>query len=411
MLTVLRKRNFALVWIGGLVSLTGDWALITGIPLVVYQMTGSTFALALAGIATAVPRLVIGSIAGVFVNRWDRRRTMLLADAVLGLTLLPLLVVTSAEWLWLVLAVLALESAVFQFYRPAEGALVPLLVPRAELATANALNGLSMNVARLAGPPLGAFLVALGGLTGVVLVDAASFFFGALTLVLVRLDLRAPLTGASRTVAAIWHEWLDGLCVVRTQSVPRLIFLFIALAGLGEGVMSTLFVVFATHIVGGGEMTYGALISAQAVGGLVGSVLVGLFSHRFAPGLLLGVGACLLGAVDFLIFYSPLVTSQILVPVGLMVLVGVPVAALMTGYMTLTQTSVDDAYRGRLLGLYFATTALSGLLGMAVAGLLGDRVGIIPLLTVQCLVYLIGGSVVLLGLRPAKRLEELRSLT
>jgi MFS family permease len=99
------------------------------------------------------------------------------------------------------------------------------------------------------------------------------------------------------------------------------------------------------------------------------------------------------------------------VPVGLMLLVGVPVAALMTGYMTLTQTSVDDAYRGRLLGLYFATTALSGLLGMAVAGLLGDRVGIIPLLTVQCLVYLIGGSVVLLGLRPAKRLEELRSLT
>ncbi len=133
MLTVLRRRNFALVWIGALVSLTGDWAFVTGVPLVVYQMTGSTLALALAGMATAVPRLVLGSIAGVFVDRWDRRRTMLVADLVLGVSLLPLLLVTSSEWLWLIVVVLVLESAVFQFYRPAEGALVPTLVPQTDL--------------------------------------------------------------------------------------------------------------------------------------------------------------------------------------------------------------------------------------------------------------------------------------
>src|SRR5919204_199899 len=260
MLSILRNRNFALIWFGGLVSLTGDWALITGVPLVVYQLSGSTVALGLTGMATALPLVLVGSIAGVFVDRWDRRRTMLVADVLLGVLLLPLVLVSSTEWLWLLVGVLVLESSIFQFYRPAEGALVPLLVPESELVTANALNGLSMNVARLAGPPLGALLVVLGGLSTVVLVDAASFLFGALTLLLVRVDLRPALASHSRAVAA-----------------------------------------------------------------------------------------------------------------------------LLTGYLTLAQTSVDDAYRGRLLGLFFATTALSGLVGMALAGVLGDAIGIIPMLTLQCM--------------------------
>jgi hypothetical protein len=85
MLMVLGRRSFALVWAGGLVSLAGDRALITGLPLVVYQMTGSTLALGLTLMANALPRVAVGSIAGVFVDRWDRRKTMLVADLLLGL--------------------------------------------------------------------------------------------------------------------------------------------------------------------------------------------------------------------------------------------------------------------------------------------------------------------------------------
>ena len=402
MLSILRNRSFALIWLGGLVSLTGDWALITGVPLVVYQLTGSTLALGLTGMATALPLLLVGSIAGVFVDRWDRRWTMLVADVLLGVLLLPLVLVSSTEWLWLLVGVLVLESSIFQFYRPAEGALVPLLVPESELVTANALNGLSMNVARLTGPPLGALLVVLGGLSAVVLVDAASFLLGALTLLLVRVDLRPALASSSRAVSAVWREWLDGLRLVRTRPVPRVIFVFLAITGVGEGIMRTLFVAFATRVLQGGELTYAALLSAQAVGGLVGSLVLGQLGRRVTPAVLFGVGACLVGGIDFLIFYSPLVTSQMLVPVGLMVIVGLPVAALLTGYLTLAQTSVDDAYRGRLLGLFFATTALSGLVGMALASVLGDAIGIIPMLTLQCMGYVLGGGVVLVALARAR---------
>src|SRR6266540_2998176 len=146
MLRVLRHRAFAVLWLGGLLSLVGDWMLITGIPLVVYQLTGSTLALGAAVAANALPRVLVGSVAGVFVDRWDRRRTMVVCDLLLGLGLLPLLVVRDARDLWLIALVLLWESSVVRFYQPAEGALLPRVVPDDELIAANALNGFSMSV-------------------------------------------------------------------------------------------------------------------------------------------------------------------------------------------------------------------------------------------------------------------------
>jgi MFS family permease len=402
MLSVLRRRNFALVWLGGLASLTGDWALFAGLPLVVYQMTGSTLALGLTAIANSVPRLLLGSVAGVFVDRWDRRRTMLVADLLLGLVLLPMLLVTSADRLWLLVVALMVESSIAQFYKPAEGALLPRLVPSEELVTANALNSLNTNLARLVGPSVGALLVSLGGIGGVVLFDATSFFVAGLVLLLVRVEARPEPLASSRDVGSVWREWLAGLALVRTQLTPRVIFIFLAITGLGEGIMGTLFVAFTRRVLHGDELAYAWLISAQAVGGVVGGVVLGRFGRRIPPALLLGSGAFLLGVIDLLISYAPLyapgVTPALLLPVLLMVLVGGPSAAITAGYMTLAQTAVGDAFRGRLLGLFFTVMALSGIVGMGLAGVLGDAVGIIPMLTFDSVAYVAGGSLVLIVL-------------
>jgi predicted MFS family arabinose efflux permease len=93
-----------------------------------------------------------------------------------------------------------------------------------------------------------------------------------------------------------------------------------------------------------------------------------------------------------------MVSPALLIPVLLMVVVGVPAASITAGYLTLAQTTVEDAYRGRLLGLFFAVMALSGMLGMALGGLLGDVVGLIPMLTVDSITYVLGGSLVLIVL-------------
>ncbi len=97
MLAILRQRNFALLWFGGLVSMVGDWVLITALPFYIYAQTGSTLAAGAILIASTVPSLLFSSISGVFVDRWDRRRIMIVANLARGGLMLLLLLVRSND--------------------------------------------------------------------------------------------------------------------------------------------------------------------------------------------------------------------------------------------------------------------------------------------------------------------------
>ena len=140
MFALLRQRNFGYIWIGGLVSLVGDWMLLTALPVYVYQLTGSTLATGAMLAARVVPRILLGSVAGVFVDRWDRRQTLIVANLLLAVGLLPLLLVSSGQELWLVYLIAFVQSAVAQFVTPALGALLPNLVAERELLRANSLT-------------------------------------------------------------------------------------------------------------------------------------------------------------------------------------------------------------------------------------------------------------------------------
>lgn len=104
LIRLLGRRDFAALWVGGLISLTGDWVLRAGLLIFVYQLSGSTLATGAAAMATPLPRLLFGSVAGVYVDRWDRRRTLIVANVLLALGRLPLLLllVDSPAWLGLV---------------------------------------------------------------------------------------------------------------------------------------------------------------------------------------------------------------------------------------------------------------------------------------------------------------------
>ena len=175
MLSVLRQRDFALLWFAGLVSMTGDWMLVVALPITVYELTGSAFATGAILITNKLAALLLGSVAGVFVDRWDRKRTMVIANLIRGPALLLLLMVDSADRVWIVYVVAAVMSAVGQFFRPAENALLPLLVGKEQLVPANALNALNDNLGRLAGPALGGLVAAWIGLGGVAIIDAATY--------------------------------------------------------------------------------------------------------------------------------------------------------------------------------------------------------------------------------------------
>lgn len=404
MLTVLRRRDFALLWVAGLVSLTGDWMLYVALPIYVYQLTDSVLAGSGVLIAGQVPALALGSVAGVFVDRWDRRRTMVVANLLRPPLLLLLLPVREAADVWLVYAVAFAASAIGQFFGPAENALLPRLVDAAHLVPANALNALNNNLARLIGPPLGGFVAGAFGLRGVAVADAASFLVAGVLVALIaasgrpEADPASPADAAAGAWRAVWRELVAGLRLVRGSRTVATVFAFLAVASLGEGVFGILIVVFTAEVLGGGAPEVGWLMGAQAVGGLAGSVLLGWWGKGASPVRLLGWGSIGLGVVDLAIFNYPALVPGIGLGLVLFVVVGVPAVMVGTGQATLLQTGVVDAYRGRVFGALGTTSSLLRIVGSLLAGTLAERLGVVAVLTVQGVAYVAGGAMVLLAL-------------
>ena len=119
MLATLRQRDFALLWFGGLISMMGDWAMFAALPFYAFEQTGSAFASGAVLTALTLPGLLFGTVAGVFVDRWNRKRTMVLANLLQVLVMLPLLLVRPGESLWLVYVVAFVMASVWQFATPA----------------------------------------------------------------------------------------------------------------------------------------------------------------------------------------------------------------------------------------------------------------------------------------------------
>ncbi|MDQ3614911.1 MAG: MFS transporter [Chloroflexota bacterium] len=398
MIATLRQRDFALAWLGGLISMMGDWVLYIALPLYVYQLTGSTLATSAMFIAELIPALLFGSVAGVFVDRWDRKRTMVISNLLLAVTLLPLLAVRSADWVWVAYLVGFVQSSNSQFFRPAENALLPRLVDEERLLNANSLNALNNNLARLLGPAVGGSVMGLYGISAVVLVDAVSFLAAAGMIALISTSGRIERAGAATTEVAqrawrkVWQEWMEGVTLVRRHRAVALLLGLNGVALLGEGVFSVMFVVWVGDVLGGGSRELGWLMSAQAVGGLLGGVLFGSIADRFSPVRLLGVGSIIFGILDLALFNYPLFVSGIWIGIALIGLVGIPTIGIGAGFTTLLQRAVRDEYRGRVFGIMGTTSALLQLAGTVIAGVLGGVLGPIVLLNIQ------GGSYVLMGL-------------
>src|SRR5215210_1656017 len=221
MLAALRQRDFSLVWFGGVLSVVGDFFLFIALPFFVYERTGSALATGAMFAAETLPRLLFGSVAGVFVDRWDRKRTMVAADLSRASILLLLFVVATGGSLWFIYAVAFLEAAVSQFFIPAKNATIPNLVAERQLTSANSLNAMTEDIPSLIVPPLGGALLALIGLGGLVSLDVATYLVsaGMISLIAVRPSKVEEEPAATEGLATsawtgVWREWLEGLRVV-----------------------------------------------------------------------------------------------------------------------------------------------------------------------------------------------------
>ena len=399
MLATLRQRNFALLWIAGLISVAGDFALVAALPLHAYALTGSAIATGGVIAAALLPRVVLGSMAGVLVDRWDRRWTMMAADLLRAMTLLPLLAMGSADALWLLYLVRFATSTLTLFFNPAESALLPRLVGKERLVTANALNALNDNLGRLVGPALGGVVYATSGLGVVVLADATTFLVSALCIAAIRIPTPqeriavdpAPTTGGRR----FFQEWRAGIEVIRRDRTLSVIFLAVSVGVLGEGTFAVGFVPLVVRVLDGGAEAVGLLLSAQAMGGIVAGVAIARMAARVTPRLLFAGGLVGIGLTDLGLAHAATLTPPGLSPVNLaaawMLLGGIPSVAGLAAGRGLVQVRTADTFRGRVFGALDATYGVATLVGLALGGVAIAVVGVVPVLSIGAAMWIIGG--------------------
>jgi MFS family permease len=394
MLAALRQRNFAFLWFGQVISLIGDWVLFVALPFYVYTLTGSALATGIMFIVQTIPRIFFGSVAGVFVDRWNRKRTMFIAELSQAFALVPLFLVHSQQWIWIVYIFAFVESIISQFFIPAKSAIIPNLVDEEHLLAANSLNSMSQELTRLVGPLLGGMLLGLLGINSVIVVDAASFLISAGLIALISLPASAIPTKEQKgtassftNVSKVWHEWTEGLQLVRKQQLITGIFVVIGVAMVGEGIIEVLIAPYVKQVMHGNALVLGWLMTAQAVGGIAGSLIIVQLSKIIHPTRLIPLSALIFGPLIIVIANIPVLP----VVLPLVTIIGVAVIGFFVSMLTLLQSNVADEYRGRVFGALNTVQAITMLFGMILASGLADRIGIIPMLEVDAAFNILAG--------------------
>ncbi len=391
-----RNRAFRLVWGGGLINDTGDWLLMVALPLYVFTETNSGLTTALLFLVELTPAALLGTVAGSLVDRWDLRRALITTNLLQAVALLPLLAVTPHR-IWPAFVVAGVQSVLARVNNPANTALLPRLVSGEQLVAANSAIAIGENLARLVGSPLGGIIVEVSGLRGVVVADGVSFVIAALAVSRVGADAgraaRSPADVAARTRSPGGVR--DGLHVIRrTPPLPTLV-ATMTLSQFAQGMFLVLFLAFVVRKLGGTGAEVGLLRGVQAVGGVLGGLLVAHLAHGARAGRLMGGGFIGMGAISLVMWNAPVVTIAIAVFVAFFVLAGVPTVALSVGTLTAAQQSTPTPYLGQLIGTMQAGGAVGSALGTLVAGVLVDRVDVTYLLDGQACIYLVCGAVAL----------------
>ncbi len=406
MFALLRQRNFALLWWSGLISLTGNRVLTMAIPFYIYGQTGSTMATATMMIAMILPSLLFSSLAGVFVDRWDRRQVMIVTNLLLAVILLPLLALPLTGWIWLVYLVAFGEATIATFFYPAENALLPRLVGEDQLLPANTLNTLNNTIASLIGWALGGILLARWGIELVILFDSLSYLLAGILLYFVKAT--PAQTRAHSAVATVelfsWRQfrlaWWDGLTLIYQQRTLALLFVISSLSLLGGTMMDPLVAPFAYAILRIDAVGFSWLLITGSIGGMLGGLLIGRLSGRVRTADLFSVSSIGVGLILFIMYQSVALPVVFLLTFLSSVLsIGSRVAM-----PTMLQEQVADGYRGRVFGTLDMASSLLMLLGVAFAGIMGERIGIVPVLSLGASIMIVAGLLsFLLLLRVARQ--------
>ncbi|MEO7020291.1 MAG: MFS transporter [Ktedonobacteraceae bacterium] len=302
------NRNFTLLSVGQGISNMGDFVYSTTLLIWVFTLGGSAAAVSGVLVAQALPMFVLGPIAGVFVDRWHRLRTMLTSDLARAvIALLPLLAPEPLRLPAIYTSVL-LISAISCFFNPARSAVIQVIVSEQDQPQAASLGQVTFALSFIIGPVLASSLYFLVGPVIAISINAASYAVSALCLWHMRVPMADLLPSAFKGktgsleheeelsgIAAILHELQAGFGFVWKTRVLLVITILVLIGMLGAGAINALDIIFVTQRLHASANLYGYLSAAGGLGMLAGAVLAGLLAKRIQARRMLAGSLILLG--------------------------------------------------------------------------------------------------------------------
>lgn len=393
---VLRNRHYRFLFGGQAISDIGDGITFLLLLLVINEITGSTTALALMAIAEAVPQFTVGLVAGVYVDRWNRRTVMLAADLLRAVVVIGFAIAATAELVPVLYVLGFVQASISTFFRPARGALLPRIVPDEGLPAANSLAQGSQVIGSVIGTGIAGLVFGVFG------VGFAGFALDALTfLVSFALVSRIPSElgslGADPGEAGgdVRRSLLEGLSLVRGSRVLAGCLLAAGVTMLGLGAVNVLFVPLLINDLQVSPTWMAGIELAQTSSMILAAGIVAFLARRLAPTSIITLGLVGIGACIGLLSGVGAIWHVIVV----LFLVGWMVTPLQAMMQTLVQTSTTDAARGRVMSLFQASSATASVVSMAVGGVLADLIGIRSVYLAAAVIVLAAAGVAFLMFR------------
>ena len=388
MFSVFRNRSFTLLWVGQLISAMGSALTVLAASILIYRLTGSALSVGLMLIATSGPTILIGLIAGVFVDRFDRKNIMLISDLLRGLLILliPFLIFANILWLYIIVA---LCSAIAQFFDSAHASILPEITSDEELSAANALMAVSSVGSTMVGFAAAGLIVSNLSVQWAFYLDALSFGLSAALIWFTRLP-SLPLV-ENTSLRAIGQNLGAGLRVVGEIPILRSLFIVVTPIFLIFGLQNALLLPFAIDVLGGSEFEFGLQQSAEAVGVALGSLIMARLADRIREGQWLAISYLLMALVSIWYSYSTTIGMGIFL-IGMSGFVNAPS---FIGRQLVIQRATPREMRGRVNSAFFVVRDVMFVGGMALAAL-GDVMDVRLLFLISSYALLLAGGIVLI---------------
>lgn len=390
---LLRIHNFRWLWFGQIVSNIGDSLTHLTLVLLINQMTdGSTTAIAGLLIALALPQATIGLVAGVYVDRWDRKQTMIVSDLLRGVLVLGFIgatLVSQPVSLWTIYVIAFLHSTVSAFFMPARSAMIPNVVPENGLLAANSLAQMSMVLFRVIGTAVAGIIVGiLNNFWIAFTIDAATFFLSMLFIAQIRLDVVARAQ-ESATVQLILTQLREGVGIIGRSRLLIGTMMGLAITMLGLGAVNVLLAPMVVNDLNMNEAWFGAVEFSQSAAMIISGSMVAVLAAKFKSTNIITVGLLGTGLVIMPIAFINHVWQLFVI----LFAVGLLIAPLSAAVATISQTAVSDNHRGRVSAAMNTTIQTASLVSMFAAGAVAAAVGVRNVFIISGIITFIAGLV------------------